>query len=287
MMWWREFYPKSRPRQAKGGIKAQTRRGQTFGKSWWAKKWIAVLEGFNLGARLTRGRSYARSGQVLSIEVGDGEVKASVQGSQRTPYRVVIAVEKLSEKEWDKVVTALSSQAVFVAKLLAGEMPQDVEKAFTDAGASLFPGRRGDLKTSCSCPDSSNPCKHIAAVYYILGEEFDRDPFLLFRLRGMDRDSLLARLSAVETPEETETEEVAVARPAEPLPTDATAFWGGELPADVFGEVTPPRVSGAWLRRLGNFPLWRGEQALDEALEPRYQDAAARGVERFLGEVRR
>ena len=82
----------------------------------------------------------------------------------------------------------LSQQVIFTAKLLAGEMPQDIEQAFTDAGLSLFPAQSKDLDTECSCPDWSNPCKHIAAVYYLLGEEFDRNPFLIFKLRGMERE---------------------------------------------------------------------------------------------------
>src|SRR6476619_3397601 len=106
-MWWREFYPRSRPRQAKGGIKAQSKRG-AFGQSWWAKRWIAVLESFNIGARLGRGRSYARNGQVLSIDVAKGKVTAKVQGSQHQPYKVAIAVQELSAKQWDQLVKELS-----------------------------------------------------------------------------------------------------------------------------------------------------------------------------------
>src|SRR5262249_7655520 len=151
------FFPRSKPRRApKGGIKAQSKRGQ-FGSTWWAKRWIEVLESFNIGARLTRGRSYARSGQVLNIDVGQGEVTARVQGSQPQPYRVSIGVKELTAAEWKKLLAALSGQALFVAKLLAGEMPQDIETVFKDAGLSLFPTKRGDLKTTCSCPDDSNP----------------------------------------------------------------------------------------------------------------------------------
>src|SRR5271169_5718264 len=104
------YYPKSRPRAAKGGIKAQSKRGQ-FGQSWWAKRWIAVLEGFNIGARLGRGRSYARNGQVLSIDIDKGKVTAKVQGSQSKPYDIAIQVTSLSAAEWTKLIDALSSQA--------------------------------------------------------------------------------------------------------------------------------------------------------------------------------
>src|SRR5215210_547434 len=127
------YFPPSRPRQAKGGIKAQSQRGE-FGTSWWAKRWIAVLEGFNIGARLGRGRSYARNGQVLSIQVEKGKVEAAVQGSRPTPYDVTIEVKTLSAADWKRLTEALSHQALFAAKLLAGEMPQDIEQVFREAG---------------------------------------------------------------------------------------------------------------------------------------------------------
>ena len=194
--WWNdEYFPPSRPRKAKGGIKAQSKRGG-FGESWWAKRWIEVLESFDLGARLARGRSYARSGQVLSIAIEKGKVKAKVQGSRPKPYAVTIEVKPLAEPTGTKVLDGAGRQALFAAKLLAGEMPQDIETVFQEVGLSLFPAQLGDLKTDCSCPDWSNPCKHIAAVYYLLGEEFDRDPFLIFTLRGLGRDALMARLGA-------------------------------------------------------------------------------------------
>jgi uncharacterized Zn finger protein len=277
-------FPRSRPRAAKGGIKAQSKRG-SFGQSWWAKRWIGVLESFDIGARLGRGRSYARNGQVLSIDIAEGEVKAKVQGSRPQPYAVTIEVEVLTAKQWDQLVKTLSSQALFVAKLLAGEMPQDIEQVFEAAKLSLFPRKQEDLKTDCSCPDWSNPCKHVAAVYYLLGEEFDRDPFLLFRLRGLGRDELLQRLSRLTPAPETAPAAIeTAAEPAAPLPADPAGFWQRDrLPDDVFGEVQTPPVSAAWLRRLGNFPFWRGEASLSSVLEPIYKNASQCGLETFLG----
>jgi uncharacterized Zn finger protein len=184
------FFPRSRPRRAKGGIKSQSRRG-SFGESWWARRWIEVLESFDVGGRLGRGRSYARQGQVLSIDIHKGSVAASVQGSQRSPYKVTIDVKPLSADAWRRVARKLSQQAIFSAKLMAGEMPQEFEDVFQSARLSLFPQRAKDLTTDCSCPDWSNPCKHIAAVYYLIGEQFDKDPFLLLRLRGIERKELL------------------------------------------------------------------------------------------------
>jgi uncharacterized Zn finger protein len=219
---WRERYPpRSKPLEARGGIKAQSLHGD-FGRSWWARRWQALLDSFRLGGRLARGRIYARQGQVLSIDVNQGVVTARVQGSRPEPYHVKIAVKVLSPRQWEHLLEVLAGQALFVAKLLAGEMPQDIEQVFARAKLSLFPQKRGDLRTDCSCPDEANPCKHIAAVYYLLGEEFDRDPFLIFRLRGLQRDQLLARLTRSKGPAQV-VEEAAPA--AEPLPADPVAFW--------------------------------------------------------------
>jgi uncharacterized Zn finger protein len=170
--------------------------------------------------------------------------------------------------------------------LLAGEMPAEVEEVFQRVDVSLFPKRSGDLRTECSCPDWSNPCKHVAAVYYLLGEEFDRDPFLLFKLRGLDREELLARLGAIAPAEEAAgAAEEAAPLPPEPLPADGKAFWSmGKVSGDLFGDVAVPPVSAAWPKRLGNFPFWRGEERFLDALQPIYRAAARQGLEVFLGE---
>ena len=280
------YFPRSRPREVKGGIKAQSKRGE-FGTSWWAKRWLDVLNSFQIGARLARGRSYARGGQVLSIDVETGRVRAKVQGSRPQPYDVTIKAKTLSDADWKALIAALGGQAIFAAKLLAGEMPQDIEQVFRDAKLSLFPERRGDLSTDCSCPDDSNPCKHIAAVYYLLGEEFDRDPFLIFTLRGLTRDELFARLEALGGSAAGRAEPgpaAPAAMPPEPLAADAGAFWsGGGLADDPFGEVVAPPEPAGLPRRLGGFPFWRGTQPLLDAIEPAYSRASARGLDAFVG----
>jgi uncharacterized Zn finger protein len=279
-----QYFPRSVPREAHGGIKAQSRQGD-FGKSWWAKRWQAVLDSFRIGGRLARGRTYARQGQVLSIDIHSGEVTAKVQGSRPKPYEVTIGVTKLDDAEWERVLAVLSRQALFVAKLLAGEMPQDIEGVFTQAKVSLFPQKRGDLETDCSCPDESNPCKHIAAVYYLLGEEFDRDPFLLFRLRGLERDNLLEKLGTSSKPDTQAQPDATPALPREPLPKEPSAFWAlAPLADDFYGEVHSPPLSAGLVRRLGKFPFWRGDRPLVDALEPTYLQASEQGLRTFLGE---
>lgn len=283
---YRSYYPPSRPREAKGGIKAQSKRGG-FGQSWWAKRWIAVLESFSIGARLGRGRSYARSGQVTALEVAEGTVTAKVQGSRPKPYDVAIKVAALSKGDWAKLADTLGKEAIFAAKLLAGEMPENIEEAFKAAGLSLFPGKSKDLVTACSCPDWSNPCKHIAAVYYLLGEEFDRDPFLIFKLRGMTREKLVALLGAT-APAPPKPEAAAAAEaegPPEPLPAEPGAFWGAEdATAATLGEVAIPPIAAALPKRLGSFPFWRAEQAFLDAMEAAYAAASPAALAVILGE---
>ena len=273
-----DYFPPSRPIQVSGGIKAQSQRG-AFANRWWAKRWIAVLESFDIGTRLGRGRSYARQGQVLDIQIAPGEVKAKVQGSRSTPYQVRIQLKPLSAANWRKLTAAMAAEARFSAKLLAGEMPTDIEELFEEQNLSLFPRKHGDLETDCSCPDWSNPCKHIAAVYYLLGEAFDRDPFLMFKLRGMEREALLAQLGEVAGNDDGWPP----AEP-EPLPDNPLAFWTmPPLPETVTGPLIAPTPSAALLQRLGLFPFWRGETSLLETLEPVYA-AMGKGALAALGE---
>jgi len=288
------YYRPAPARYVKGGIKAQSQRG-AFGSSWWAKRWIQVLESFNIGPRLARGRSYARHGQVASISVGKGAVEALVQGSRAKPYRVTIKVKTIAARDWNRLARALSTQAAHTARLLAGEMPEDIEQAFLKAGVSLFPERAHDLKTDCSCPDWSNPCKHVAAVYYLLGEEFDRDPFVLLKLRGLDRQELLDLLSASARPGRTRAAQVAkspkeppvpeVRSLVEPLACDPARFWQQpEIPEGICGAVHVPGLTAGPLRQCGKFPFWRGNEPLLSALEFTYRAACHRGMAVFLGE---
>lgn len=284
--WSGEFYDYRPTIEAKGGIKSQSKRG-AFGESWWAKRWIAVLESFQIGARLTRGRSYARSGQVLSIDISEGLIQSRVQGSRPTPYKVTIKTRPLTDDEWRNLADTLSTQVVFAAKLLAGEMPQEIEKVFEDAGLSLFPQKLRDLETNCSCPDWSNPCKHVAAVYYLIGEEFDRDPFLLFKLRGKGRDDFTALLGARAKPQnqaEIKNEQVVASLHPEPLKPDFSTFWhGGTLPEGFFGEVRLPPTAAALPKRLGSFPFWRGKERFLDAMEKIYATTAPHAQEIFVG----
>ena len=173
------------------------------------------------------------------------------------PYNVKIRLKPLSDRQWEKVLDALAGQAIFAAQLLNGEMPPDVEQVFQAVSVPLFPDNRGDLVTSCSCPDSANPCKHIAAVYYLLGERFDEDPFLLFELRGRNQDAVTAALrqrrAAEAGPVEAAYGATAVAPVDAPsLDEDLERFWAmGEAAANLPLAISRPTPPFALLKRVG------------------------------------
>ena len=232
-----------------------------------------------MGARLTRGKSYARKGQVISIDVEPGVVRARVQGSFPRPYDVSIKLSPLSSEEWEKAIAAMASKAVFSARLLSGEMPQKIEEAFSNCGMSLFPKKGADLETDCSCPDWSNPCKHIAAVYYLLAEQFDHDPFLIFRLRGKSQEEIVEALRSLRSAEAEEesrntTDSVPVSLiedKAIPLEECLDCFWqkGSELDLLEIKPRSPP-VENAVLKMLGEAPISIGQDNLAVLLKEAY-----------------
>ena len=280
-----EYYKPAKPKEVKNGIKAKSKRGE-IGTTWWSKRWITVLESFSMGTRLTRGRTYARKGQVISIDVLGGIVKSKVQGSGSRPYSVTIRMYPISDADWEKVADVMASKAIFAAKLLAGEMPADIEDAFAEAGISLFPVKLKDLETDCSCPDWANPCKHIAAVYYLLAERFDEDPFLLFKLRGRTKeaiiDALRKRRVSDASAEGAEAEEGEVIKP---LDECMDSFWeAGDALESFSMNPTRPEVEAAVLRRLGDAPFFVGKYNIAALLSRAYTVASVAALQRASGE---
>jgi uncharacterized Zn finger protein len=244
-----DSWPTSSPRlKVEGGLKARSARG-AIGESWWSRRFLDILESFALGTRLTRGRNYARAGQVISLDVTRGAVKASVQGSRPKPYDVVIGLAPFSELVWAKVEVALAEQALFSAQLLSGEVPQSLDDVFAAAGAALFPRALRDMSMRCSCPDGAVPCKHIAATFYLLAEAFDADPFQILLWRGRDKEALLRRLRALRSggepsPVPTPTKRSrtrAVARDDAPAPVGAALAL-----ADIAGSPLADSVDRFW-----------------------------------------
>jgi uncharacterized Zn finger protein len=276
MMGW-YYYPKSNPRAVKDGIKVKSKRG-AIGEQWWSKRFIETLNRMGMDSRLARGRSYARKGQVIRLDISDGVVYASVQGSMSRPYEVEIRLKPWDEKQWKKVISEISGQALYAAELLAGEMPHEIEEVVDKAGTQLFPGSRRDLVTDCDCPDSANPCKHIAAVYYILAEKFDEDPFLIFEMRGKEKETFLEELRKERGAEEPEPESAPQLGslkdqiPSNPAPLSVTGFYDPEFPLSDFkvNLTVESEVKGALLKRIGPSPFLIGKRNFTDLIAPVY-----------------
>lgn len=286
---WRPFYPKTAPRKVVGGIRLHKAQGE-IAETWWGRRWIEALESFGWHTRLERGKRYARLGQVASIRVAPGVVSAQVQGSKRKPYEVRISLHTFSRKDWARVTDALATKAYYSAKLLSGEMPHEMEGIFRKAKAPLlFPKSKRDLSTDCSCPDWENPCKHVAAVHYILAQELDRDPFLLFKIRGLPREELLAEirsrrqrgiaernLSRLGIPVKTQISKTVIpiekiAPAGENLSKRLGRFFSlGKEPLDLpelkLNLLERLPKAGGKVREIGIPPFWQGEIGFEETL---------------------
>jgi len=279
---WYEPAPKKPPPER--GI-----RMKKAGTTWWGKRWIEALENVLGGdsARLARGRTYARAGRTHDLVVKRGKVTAKVTGSRATPYKVTLELTELGAPAWKKAIDGLAQKAQFSAELLAGQMPQAIDEVFVEAGVSLFPKQRAHLKTSCSCPDWGDPCKHVAATHYVLGEALDRDPFLLFELRGRTKDQVLDALRAVRGgASEPTAKKGRKSKPRAPERTlEAPTVKLGKLkagdydkpreplPALHFG-FDEPVTHGALLDQLGVPSTWVSDATPAEVLAPLVRAAA-------------
>lgn len=217
----------------------QTRgRGSEVFTTWWGKAWLDAVDDPDDESRLARGRTYARNGSVVRIEVSKGNISARVQGSEPTPYLVKMTLNQFSDEGWASVLQAITTQASFAAKLLAGELPIELVKIFETEGATLFPILYDDVNFSCTCEDWSTLCKHAAAVYYIVGNQIEKDPLTLLHLRGRTRDEILGYLRERRIAEDQEEAQQA---PSEQQTTEALAASDFELSLDHFWQVGRPQ----------------------------------------------
>lgn len=267
--WNSRFPPPSKPRSVQGGLIARSKRG-AIGETWWSERFIQVLTAIGVGTRLQRGRSYARKGQVISLDVDAGMVTAQVQGSRKRPYRVRIGLTAFGKAQWSELETALADNAWYLAKLLAGEMPEDIEEIFAGLDLTLFPADVSELSLDCSCPDWEVPCKHLAAVFYLLAESFDEDPFAILAWRGREREDLLANLRAARgsgVPAADATE-----RTGPPLSESLDSFFAlqGELPRPSVHRGAPD----ALLDHLPPVNVEVRGQPLKDLLRPGYRALA-------------
>ena len=252
---------------------------------WWVEQWMELINGYRFKKRLERAWGYAREGNVTSIRFEGRRVHARVQGTGEDPYKVKLWLDVLNDEDWGYVLEALTQKARWSAQLLAGIMPSDIERAFAASGKRLFPFKLQEVRSECSCPDKANPCKHISAVYFLMGDRFSEDPFVLFQLRGRNRAKLLEdlaekrRQALVALAEQANaTEETSNADEAQPLPPhpavlDPALWWryNRSLDGDLV-EITPS-MDGSGLDAAGDLPL---------AEDPRFPDARST----FLGNMR-
>ncbi|OUL35024.1 hypothetical protein BV372_12505 [Nostoc sp. T09] len=260
-------------------------------REWWSQRWLDLLDSYRFKKRLERARNYSRQGNVLSIEFKGAKVLARVQGSEVEPYKVSLSLDPFSDEEWSYVIETMSKKAIFAAKLLAGEMPQNIEEVFTSNGLSLFPFTLSDIRSKCSCPDKANPCKHVGAVYYQLGDRFSEDPFVLFKLRGRTKEQIISDLRKLRSGKievsPTETSDVQQPITNNQYTIKLDSFWQYNQPLDSSLVVIAPSASETVLDVLGSIPLGKEEETVVNItsaevvmkyLEAVYQDVRQKAV---------
>lgn len=234
------------------------------GREWWSQRWLDLLDSYRFKKRLERARNYSRQGNVLSVKFTGEKVLARVQGSEVEPYKVTLSLDTFSKEEWDYVIETMSQKVIFEAKLLAGEMPQNIEEVFISNGLSLFPFTLTDVYSKCSCPDQAVPCKHIGAVYYQLGDRFSEDPFVLFQLRGRTKEQIISDLRQLRSRKNVETipetSEIQPESPKNQSVVKINSFWKYEEPLESSLVVISPPVNDTVLDVLGTIPLAKDEE---------------------------
>lgn len=266
--------PSSHPIRVAGGLTLRSKRGE-IAQTWWSRRFIEVLESFGMGSRLDRGRAYARTGQVISMSLSTSLVVALIVGTRPEPYRARIGVKKFDDEEWRRIERALAGQAIFTAKLLAGEMPPEIEGVFTELGLTLFPETMREMSMDCTCPDWQAPCKHLAATCYLLAESFDTDPFEIFAWRGRDREDLLANLRALRGSLQVRERRVETA--VVPLEDCLDHYWEQpSAPAAPVPDLVVTQHPDALLDQLDPLPLTVRKRKVVDLLRPAYRALVGR-----------
>lgn len=264
-------------------------------KEWWTQQWIDLLNSYRFKKRLERARNYARQGNVLSLEFKEQRIISQVQGTAPEPYKLSLWLDIFSEEDWGYIITTMSERAIFTAKLLAGEMPQNIEEVFAANGLRLFPFTLDEIQSECNCPDSARVCKHIAAVYYILGDRFSDDPFLLFQLRGRTKEQILKALrqSRGQNEDKNLTEIATIKQEKkQKSPTSATQesvkfeqFWEYNQQLDSsLVVITPPPSNETVLDVLGPIPLGASADIVMDYLQKIYQNISQQAAIKALNQ---
>ena len=253
---------------------------------WWVEQWMELINGYRFKKRLERAWGYAREGHVTSIRFEGRRVHARVQGTDEAPYKVKLWLDVLNDEDWGYVLEALTQKARWSAQLLAGIMPSDIERAFAASGKRLFPFKLQEVRSECSCPDKANPCKHISAVYFLMGDRFSEDPFVLFQLRGRNRTKLLedlaeqrrkalASLAEKRAEDAAPSEEIPVPLLPHPAVLDPALWWryNRSLDGDLV-VITPAMEGDTGLDAAGDLPL---------AEDPRFPESRGTFLDNLRG----
>jgi len=278
------------------------RSGQAFGRTWWGERFLAALERFTNPGRLQRGRAYATNGRIVDYGIERGTVRAQVRGSinpyygidEEPLYDTTIRIAQIEPSDWARVIRRISTRADVITKLLQQEMPDQIEEVFAAEGLHLLPHSKGEFKTDCACPDWENPCKHIAGVYYLLARDLDRDPFVLFSMRGLPRKALQAELlksplgqalasGLTSEPPAPESAESLHARPTKVppgAPASHRAFWLGAHRLPPAEPVPQVRVPALVVKKQGDYPpFWHRDNSFVEAMEELYERVRTKSPE--------
>lgn len=254
----------TKPRRVRSGVKL-TLSDEQLSESWAASRWRRLIEQVANGDAMREGVDYARLGQTRSVEVEPGNYIGFVQGRADKPYRTHLGLTTLNEHQWEAVLDAMSDQAVYAAKLLAGELPSNIEDLFAPLGVRLFPTDPAEITVSCSCKEEIRPwCKHAVCLAQILAQHLANDPFLIFTMRGLPGEELIERLRQRRSLSGVVgLAPVYVQRPAEiaeiqttPIEELTEQFWHlGPGVEQLQTPIEPSEVSRPLLRRLGPSPF--------------------------------
>jgi len=157
-----------------------------FGQTWWGSQWLNSLSNIDYSNRLPRGRAYAGNNSVRDISITKNIINAKVKGSRPKPYNIEISIPKFSPEQKKELIDEIINNTHILAKLINSELPQELFEIAKKKGIKIFPTTWKDFNMKCSCPDWAVPCKHIAAVIYIVANEIDKNPFLVFQLHDLD-----------------------------------------------------------------------------------------------------
>lgn len=263
-------------------------------KTWWGTSLLEALEDFTDSGRLQRGRAYSKDHRVLAWKNSKGMITASIRGNinayfgvyKEPKYKVSVQMTHLTTVQWKKVIARLSQRASFIAKLLVGEIPENIEAVFAEFNTHFLPNSYKDFKVSCDCPDYAVPCKHIAGVCYRLADDLDQNPLLLFEMRGLAPDKL--RQELIKSPlgkvlaDATETESGEMERLGSlytrpelqviPEQIELKQFWQGASPLPTeLPELQVASIPAVVIKKGGDYPpFWQKSGSFVTVMEDFY-----------------